>query len=55
MRVAFGHNAVDNIKDWHDAHEKATLSRRELDAAVQEAELIQQADSLNIKEEKDKS
>ena len=36
MRVFFGHNAVDNTKDWKKHHDKASASRKEVDAILAE-------------------
>lgn len=38
IRILFGHNAVDNGKDWYQAHRKAKDSRSEVDAIIAAAE-----------------
>ena len=38
MRVIFGHNTVDNAKDWKQAHDKAAKSRAEVEQIIKEAE-----------------
>lgn len=38
LRVFFGHNLVDNTKDWKSAHDKSKASRAEVDKIIQEAE-----------------
>ncbi len=37
LRVVFGHNMVDNTKDWHEASQKANKSRAEVDTIIAEA------------------
>ena len=39
LRFVFGHNTVDNGKDWYRAHVKAKVSRAEVDAIIAESEL----------------
>jgi hypothetical protein len=39
LRFVFGHNAVDNGKDWYQSHTKAKASRAEVDAIIAESEL----------------
>jgi len=34
LRVFFGHNAVDNVKDWKKSHEKAAKSRQEVNEII---------------------
>ena len=36
LRVFFGHNAVDNTKDWKKHYDKASASRKEVDAILAE-------------------
>ena len=43
MRVVFGHNAIDNVTDWHQVHKKAKASREDLNNTIKEAELLQAA------------
>ncbi len=37
LRVVFGHNAVENTKDWYKAKQKADKSRAEVDRIIAEA------------------
>ena len=37
LRVVFGHNLVENAKDWHKANKKASKSRAEIDTIIAKA------------------
>jgi hypothetical protein len=39
LRLVFGHNAVDNGKDWYQSHAKAKASRAEVDNIIAASEL----------------
>ena len=40
-RLYFGHNTVDNAKEWHAAHTKARQSRAEVERIIREHEEAQ--------------